>query len=94
MATVVTSYTQARAKLAAFCNLAASSREPVIIKRRNAEDVALISVEELDGLLEAAHLLASPRNAERLLRALRRAESRRLSPSTVDELKQKVGLAK
>ena len=94
MATMVTSYTQARANLAALCNLASSSREPVIIKRRNAEDVALVSVEELDGLLEAAHLLASPRNAERLLRALHRAKSRRPSASTVDELKKKVGLAK
>jgi antitoxin YefM len=94
MPTVVTSYTQARAKLASLCNLASSTREPVIIKRRNGQDVAIVSLDELEGLLEAAHLLASPRNAERLLRALNRAKSRSLSPRSIEQLKKKVGLAK
>jgi antitoxin YefM len=45
----------------------------VIIKRRGAEDVALISASELTGLLETSHLLRSPENAERLLAAFERA---------------------
>ena len=94
MAAVVTTYTQARAKLAALCNLASSSRQPVIIKRRNAEDVALISADELEGLQEAAHLLSSPRNAERLFKALDRAKTRRLSPSSIEELKRQAGFGK
>ena len=36
-------------------------REVVIIRRRGAEDVALITAKELSGLLETAHLLRSPR---------------------------------
>jgi len=92
MATVVTSYTDARARLAALCTLVSSSREAVIIKRRNAEDVALVSAEELESLLETAHLLRSPRNAQRLSRALRRATSRKISPSSIPELRKKVGL--
>jgi antitoxin YefM len=92
MANVVTTYTEARAKLASLCDHVASSREAVIIRRRNAEDVALVSLEELDGLLETAHLLRSPRNAERLIKALGRAHSQEVAPSSVKDLKERVGL--
>ena len=39
-------------------------------RRRGARDVALIPAAELAGLIETAHLLRSPKNAERLLQAL------------------------
>ena len=91
MATVTT-YTDARAHLAALCDEVASSREPVIIKRRNAEDVALVSAEELESLIETAHLLRSPKNAERLSAALHRAQTQALPPSSVDELRRELGL--
>jgi len=41
-------------------------REIVIVRRRGARDVALVSADELTSLMETAHLLPSPRNAERL----------------------------
>lgn len=88
----ITTYTDARARLKALCDEVASSREPVIIKRRNGEDVALVSAEELSSLLETAHLLRSPKNAERLLAALRRAQSGTLPPASVDELRRRIGL--
>jgi antitoxin YefM len=94
MATVVTTYTDARARLAALCDHVASSREAVIIRRRKAEAVALISAEELESLLETAHLLRSPRNAQRLLSALQRAQARVTPPSSVAELRESLGLAK
>jgi antitoxin YefM len=94
MAAVVTSYTDARARLAALCDHVASSREAVIIKRRSAEDVALVSAEELESLLETAHLLRSPRNAQRLLSALQRAQARKTVPSSVAKLRKGLGLAK
>ena len=59
---------RARESLAALCD-AAVSGEAVIIHRRGAEDVALISAADLRNLEETAHLLRSPKNAERLLRA-------------------------
>ena len=52
-----TTYTQARAKLAALCDAVTDNREVVIIRRRRAEDVALVSAAELDSLMETAHLL-------------------------------------
>lgn len=85
-------YTQARANLASLCDEAASTREPIIIQRRNAEDVALISADELESLRETAYLLQSPRNAERLLTALMRARERTVPPSSVDELSRELGL--
>jgi antitoxin YefM len=93
MASKVT-YTHARAHLAALCNEVAADRDAVIIHRRGAEDVALVSAAELRSLEETAHLLRSPRNAQRLLKALARAQERSVSPSTVDRLRAELGLAK
>ncbi len=88
----ITTYTAARATLAALCDEVASTREPVIIRRRNAEDVALVSASELESLLETAHLLRSPKNAERLLSAISRAQRNVLQPSSVSELREQLGV--
>ncbi len=69
-------YNQARASSAALCDAAALDNETVVIRRPGAEDVAMISAAELRSLEETAHLLRSPRNAERLLRTLLRALDR------------------
>jgi antitoxin YefM len=87
-----TTYTQARAGLARLCDAAAKDNEVVIITRRGAEDVALVSAAELRSLRETAHLLRSPRNAERLLRALVRARARKERPQSLRSLRREVGL--
>jgi len=89
----VTTYTNARATLAALCEEVSSTREPVIIRRRNAADVALVSADELESLLETAHLMRSPKNAERILAAIARAKSKELKPSTIEDLRKELGLA-
>ena len=86
-----TTYTSARAKLKKLCDQVSSTREPVIIHRRNAEDVAIISADELEGLIETAHLLHSPENAKRLLSALLRAEKKVLKSSSLAQLKKDIG---
>ncbi|MBA2410986.1 MAG: type II toxin-antitoxin system prevent-host-death family antitoxin [Gammaproteobacteria bacterium] len=90
--TVKTTYTQARANLAKFCNEVVQNRETVIIRRRAAEDVALIAADELAGLMETAHLLRSPKNAERLLTALARARGETIPPKSLEELRREIGL--
>ena len=85
-------YTLARANLAALLEQATSDREPVIIHRRGAEDVALIAASELSSLVETAHLLRSPRNAARLLAALERARRAELPGENVQALRQELGL--
>lgn len=87
-----TTYSNARANLANLCNQVAENREIVLINRRNAEDVALIAASELSSLLETAHLLRSPKNAQRLLTALNRALSRTEIPQSIEGFKQEMGL--
>ena len=88
-----TTYTQARAHLASLCDEVAETRQPYIIERRNGENVALISEQELESLLETAHLLRSPKNARRLLTALERAlEGSSSAKSTVGDLRRELGL--
>ncbi len=87
-----TTYTRARANFARLCNEAASSREPVIIRRRGAADVALVSADELQSLLETAHLLRSPKNARRLLTAMRRALRGKAAASSAADLRRTTGL--
>jgi len=80
-------YSEARAKLASLLEQAVSDREPIIIKRRGHEDVALIAADELRGLLETAHLLSSPANGARLLAAIGRASSGKgLVKASLDDL--------
>jgi len=50
----------------------------------------LVPATELAGLLETAHLLRSPRNARRLLTALRRAELGKNKPRTVEQLRREI----
>jgi antitoxin YefM len=88
----VTTYTNARLKLKKLCDQVSSTREPVIIHRRNAEDVALVSADELESLTETAHLLHSPENAKRLLTAILRAQNKKEKPSTIQKLKKDLGL--
>lgn len=89
-----TTYTNARANLASLCDEVTMTREAVVIHRRGARDVALVSADELESLLETAHLLRSPKNANRLLTALQRARTKKLKPHTVDKLRRDFGLGK
>ncbi|BAB77696.1 type II toxin-antitoxin system Phd/YefM family antitoxin [Anabaena sp. FACHB-709] len=84
-------YTQARDRLSELCDKVTSERDFVVITRRNAENVALIPVDELSSLLETAHLLRSPRNAERLLRALDRAKSGVVESQSLDDIRKELG---
>ena len=68
------------------------NREVVIIQRRGSEDVALITADELAGILETAHLLRSPKNAKRLLATLDRVQEASGTPQTIDELRSEVGM--
>jgi antitoxin YefM len=87
-----TTYTAARANLAALCDRVTQERDVVFIRRRGHEDVALVSAEELEGLMETAHLLRSPRNAERLLAALNRAREGEGEARSIHWLASEVGL--
>lgn len=80
---IQTTYTSARANLSKLCEKVTDNLEIVIINRRGFDDVALIAASELASLAETAHLLRSPRNAKRLLDALKRTQKRTITPETL-----------
>lgn len=83
---VETTYTQLRETLASVLDCVGDDREIAIVRRKGVRDVALIPADELAGLLETAHLLRSPKNARRLLGALRRAERGRVASLRVKRI--------
>ena len=90
--TIQTTYSNARENLASFLQRVTDDQEIVIINRRGAEDVALVPASELASLLETAHLLRSPKNAQRLLKALRRAQARTLKPQPLEKLRKSLNV--
>jgi antitoxin YefM len=86
------SYSYARQNLAEVLDEAEDKQEPIIIRRRGHEDMALIPADELRSLEETAHLLRSPQNARRLLSALRRALADEVKPQTIADLRAAAGV--
>jgi PHD/YefM family antitoxin component YafN of YafNO toxin-antitoxin module len=64
----------------------------VVIHRKGAEDVALVSAAELRSLQATLHELSSSENAARLLSALARARARAGTPQSVASLREEFGL--
>ena len=67
------SYSKARQNLAKLLDEVTKNQDTVVIKRRRGESVVMISEKEASSLFETAHLLRSPRNAVRLLKAYAKA---------------------
>jgi antitoxin YefM len=72
------SYTELRGNLAAYMDQVCDDRVPLVVTRQNARSVVMISEEEYEGLMETVHLLKSPANAARLLRAIKEADEGKL----------------
>lgn len=87
----VTTYSDARAHFKAYCDEVAEGGEPLIIKRRGGADVALVSLDELVGLEETAHLLRSPENTRRLAEALEEVHERAGRGLSLRDLEAKLG---
>ena len=89
---IETTYTSLRERLASVLDEVTDNQEIVIVRRRGAKDVALIPADELESLIETAHLLRSPKNAERLLTALARASKKQGKPESIEKLRREMGL--
>lgn len=66
----ITTLTDFRQNMKAYFEQVFSMRKPLFIKRPSGNDMVLISKSEYNSMQETFHLLSSPRNAERLLKAL------------------------
>ena len=89
---IETTYTNLRDQLSSYLDRVTDDQEIVIVRRRGARDVAMIPASELASLIETAHLMRSPKNAERLMRALGRAERKEGTAMGVDDLREALGL--
>ncbi len=87
-----TTYTGARKNLAALMDQVTDTHEPVVIRRRGKEPVALIAAEDLSAWMETTYLLRSPENAERLRAAMARADSGEGEILDADELRRSLAL--
>jgi antitoxin YefM len=83
-------YSYARAHLAELWDKAISNCEPVVLKRRGHEDVALISARELSSMLESIYLMRSPANARQLLDAYERAMAGEGETVDLDDLRRTI----
>lgn len=92
---IETTYTSLRENLATFLDRVTDDREVLVVKRRRGQrDVAIIAADELSSLMETAHLLRSPKNAQRLSESLRELERGGGEVMTLEELRHSVGLDK
>jgi antitoxin YefM len=87
-----TTYTQLRNQLASVLDRVSDGQEVVIVRRKSGGDVAMIPADELSAIMETAHLLRSPKNARRLLRAFRRAGKADGKPEPLDKLRREMKL--
>ena len=85
-------YSHFRENLAEIWNQVEDSQDPIIITRRDHQDLALIPADELASLRETAYLLRSPRNAARLLAALTRSLEGSTVPVTMDVLRAELSM--
>ena len=69
------SYSEARENLKSVIDKVVSDRAPIAITRQRGEGAVLISESEWASIEETLYLLRSPKNAERLLEAIRGLEA-------------------
>lgn len=90
--TTTTTYAQARQNLKTLCDQVCADRQPVLVQRRRGGNVVIMAEEDYKSLAETSHLLASPKNAERLLAALQRDRSEKKVFKNIDALRYEVGI--
>ena len=73
-------YSDLRGHLASALDKVNEDRAPILITRRNGKSAVLMSVDDFRSYEETAYLMASPKNAERLNRAIAAVEAGNTSP--------------
>ena len=86
------SYWKARRNLAALMDEVVDDCEPVLIRRRGKEPVALVAADELTSWMETAHVLRSPANARHLRESIAACGRGEGVVIDVDELAKRLGL--
>jgi antitoxin YefM len=67
---IAVNFSSLRDSLKKYCDKVYQDSEPIIITRRNNENVVLISENEYNNLMENAYIRKSPANYKRLLESI------------------------
>ena len=67
----VLTYGEARAKLKHVMDRVVADRQPVVVTRRNAEAIVMVSLADWNAMEETLHLSSTPANAARLRASIR-----------------------
>lgn len=68
-------YSEARSHLAKTMEKVCDDHAPLIITRKNARSVVMLSLDDYEALEETSYLLRSPKNVRRLLESIAELES-------------------
>lgn len=64
-------FSDLRQNLKYYLDKVYSGREPVIVTRKQRENVVLLSIDDYNSLVETHYLLSSPNNAKRLRESIK-----------------------
>ena len=86
------SYSELRNRLKSFLDKVCSEHVPLLVERKNVEDVVIVSKQDYASMEETSYLLSSPKNAARLLKAIHRNPSERVSFNSIEDVNSEVGI--
>jgi len=79
-------YTDLRQNLKSYMDKVVQDNDPLIVTRKNKENVVLISVDEYNSLLETNYLLSSEANAEHLKKSIAQHKSGKIAERKLFEV--------
>jgi len=79
------SYTELRQNLKKHLDKVCDDRAPLVVTRRNAEPVVVLSLADYESIEETLYLLSDPANAEHLRQSIADADAGKLSPHDLIE---------
>ena len=79
------SYSSARKNLVKTMEMVCDDHNPVIVTRKNARAVVIMSLDDFNAIQETGYLLRSPANAERLRQSIKQYEEGKASPRNLIE---------
>ncbi|WP_310601011.1 type II toxin-antitoxin system prevent-host-death family antitoxin [Desulfobulbus sp.] len=85
------SYSEARKNLASLMESVCDDSDVVVITRRKARPVVLMSLDEYNSIQETAHLLRNPANAERLLESIAELQQGKALPRALADITEEDG---
>ncbi|MGL5834944.1 MAG: type II toxin-antitoxin system Phd/YefM family antitoxin [Waterburya sp.] len=72
----IVNYSEARENLKQVLDRVSDDCDSILIKRRDHEDIVLLSKSHYDSIMETLHLMRSPANAQHLMEAIARDQAR------------------